>query len=169
MNQYHKLMLVHPKLDSLDNELEQVLMKYHNYDIDLSGFGEVEAPYFEDIETDLKQAISIIAKSHKIDFLIQENHETDEGSTRTFYIFKKEGTIIEGTSIDEFYGCSFEYSEDSINDEDEEFEEDEEGFFDEDRKEEIMEKCAIEVYQFCRHHGLDVTQELIDKALNTYW
>lgn len=163
---YFQLNIITMKNDRVNNEIEKLFMNFHDNTIELSEFGEIDAPFYQEIPDTLKNSISEIAKKHNLDILIQELHATDEGQIWTFYIYQKSGDVIQGPSISDIYGCSFEYSEEENSDEDI-FDED--GFLDNDRLDEMMEKCVIEVYNFCQKYNLEITQEEIDNSLPTYW
>jgi hypothetical protein len=170
MTSYRKLRLIYPNQESIKKNLYEVFMKFHDKGLNLSVFGEIEAPYHDEISESFLQAISSKVKEFGSDVLIKEYFQTDEGSDMRFFIFQKNGNVIEGPRVDELYGCTFEYSDQEDEEEDEEDEEDidyDDLDFLEDRREEMLEKCAIEVVSFCKKHKLDVSKKEINEALNT--
>ena len=162
---YFKLSSVGVKNKTIESELDKLFMDFHDNTINLSEFGEIEAPFYDEIPNALKKAILEIAKIHVIDILIQELYVTDECQLFTYYIYQYSGNVIEGPSINDTHGCSFDYS-------DQEYYEDifdEDGLIDIYNLQNMIKKCSIEVYYFCQKYNLEVTQKEINDSLPTFW
>jgi len=165
MDKYGMVRLVFPRNKNIEEALGEVIMTFHDEDVVVDGFGEVDPPYFDSFEDEMKDKLAAKVKELGQDILIEYLLQTDEGDLSEFYIFKSNGTYIEGPSIDAIYGCSFEYSnqDEDEDDEDEDYEED---FLDDDRIENMMEKCSIELHAFCQLHQLNISEAEALKLLS---
>jgi hypothetical protein len=165
MDYYYKLSVVYPKDQKLEKNIDDILLSFHDEDHDTTGFGDVESPYFSELTDDLFKSISKQAISIKKDILILNSYNSDEGNSIEFIIFNTKGEVIKGTDISDLYGCSFEFS-DQEEDEDEEFDLGDDDYYSDDKIDSIIEECSIEAYMFCKSHNLSITQEEIKRIVD---
>ena len=91
---YEKLNLKYPKNQELENDIEEALMKFYENSSDESkesalGFGDVEPPYFDFLNDDIKNAILNIVQNFNKDVLIEyQQHDDEEGEFLVYCIYK---------------------------------------------------------------------------------